>query len=156
VQAVAGTPTSPARGAPPASASFAADARPATEFTWPKAAPGWAPPALGAAALAALGARSAPDLRVVEFRGNVANPSEKVADGVANATFLAVAALKPAGHAAVPATTDHDTLMLPAVGHKGDWQSNAAPVISTPKHARRDPRHPHRDNARGGKRSLSC
>ena len=39
-----------------------------------------------------------PDLRVVEFRGNVQTRLKKLADGVADATFLARAGLCRLGH----------------------------------------------------------
>lgn len=56
-----------------------------------------------------------PDLRVVEFRGNVQTRLKKLADGVAECTFLAVAGLNRLGMQHVPATPIDDTLMLPAV-----------------------------------------
>tara|TARA_R100000935_G_scaffold5521_3_gene12721 strand:- start:787 stop:1740 length:954 start_codon:yes stop_codon:yes gene_type:complete len=56
-----------------------------------------------------------PDLRVVEFRGNVQTRLKKLADGVAECTFLAVAGLNRLGMQHVPATPINDTLMLPAV-----------------------------------------
>jgi len=56
-----------------------------------------------------------PDLQVVEFRGNVQTRLRKLADGVAECTFLAVAGLNRLGMQHVPATPIDDTLMLPAV-----------------------------------------
>ena len=56
-----------------------------------------------------------PDLQVVEFRGNVQTRLKKLADGVAECTFLAVAGLNRLGMQHVPATPIDDTLMLPAV-----------------------------------------
>ena len=56
-----------------------------------------------------------PDLQVVEFRGNVQTRLKKLADGVAECTFLAVAGLNRLGMQRVPATPIDDTLMLPAV-----------------------------------------
>ena len=56
-----------------------------------------------------------PDLQVVEFRGNVQTRLKKLADGVAECTFLAVAGLNRLGMQHVPATPIADTLMLPAV-----------------------------------------
>lgn len=57
-----------------------------------------------------------PDLKVVEFRGNVQTRLRKLADGVADCTFLAMAGLNRLGMAQVargPIATDS---MLPAVG----------------------------------------
>ncbi|MBJ6372464.1 hydroxymethylbilane synthase [Sedimentitalea arenosa] len=56
-----------------------------------------------------------PDLRVVEFRGNVQTRLKKLADGVAECTFLAMAGLNRLGRDDVPATPIADTDMLPAV-----------------------------------------
>jgi hydroxymethylbilane synthase len=56
-----------------------------------------------------------PDLRVVDFRGNVQTRLRKLEDGVAEATFLAVAGLKRLGlqdRVTAPVSIDH---MLPAV-----------------------------------------
>ena len=56
-----------------------------------------------------------PDLRVVEFRGNVQTRLRKLEEGVAEATFLAVAGLKRLGmqdRITAPVSIDH---MLPAV-----------------------------------------
>jgi len=56
-----------------------------------------------------------PDLEVVEFRGNVQTRLKKLADGVARATFLAMAGLRRLGAADVPAHPIEPRVMLPAV-----------------------------------------
>lgn len=56
-----------------------------------------------------------PDLRVVEFRGNVQTRLKKLGDGVADATFLAMAGLNRLNMADVPATGIDPDDMLPAV-----------------------------------------
>ena len=56
-----------------------------------------------------------PDLNVVEFRGNVQTRLKKLADGVADCTFLACAGLNRLGMDDVPATPIDPTEMLPAV-----------------------------------------
>ncbi|NAZ37838.1 hydroxymethylbilane synthase [Rubellimicrobium sp. CFH 75288] len=57
-----------------------------------------------------------PDLRVVEFRGNVQTRLSKLASGVAEATFLAMAGLRRLGLAAeVPARPIPSEAMLPAI-----------------------------------------
>ena len=56
-----------------------------------------------------------PDLRVVEFRGNVQTRLRKLDDGVAQCTFLAMAGLNRLGRADVPATPIAADVMLPAV-----------------------------------------
>ncbi|SER67071.1 hydroxymethylbilane synthase [Tranquillimonas rosea] len=56
-----------------------------------------------------------PDLQVVEFRGNVQTRLKKLADGVAEATFLAMAGLNRLDMPDVPRTAVPDTEMLPAV-----------------------------------------
>lgn len=55
-----------------------------------------------------------PDLRIVEFRGNVQTRMRKLGEGVAAATFLACAGLKRLG-AAVEAAPIPADVMLPAV-----------------------------------------
>ncbi len=55
-----------------------------------------------------------PDLQLVEFRGNVQKRLQKLADGVAQATFLAMAGLNRLGMAQVARPIDV-TEMLPAV-----------------------------------------
>lgn len=56
-----------------------------------------------------------PDLNVVEFRGNVQTRLKKLADGVAECTFLAAAGLNRLNMDDVPATPIDPTDMLPAV-----------------------------------------
>ncbi|MHA6263098.1 hydroxymethylbilane synthase [Arenibacterium sp. CAU 1754] len=56
-----------------------------------------------------------PDLRVVEFRGNVQTRLKKLADGVAECTFLAMAGLNRLSMTMVPATPISPDDMLPAV-----------------------------------------
>lgn len=56
-----------------------------------------------------------PDLQVVEFRGNVQTRLKKLADGVAECTFLAMAGLNRLGRTDVPATPIDVEDMLPAV-----------------------------------------
>ncbi|MEL6886153.1 MAG: hydroxymethylbilane synthase [Pseudomonadota bacterium] len=56
-----------------------------------------------------------PDLNVVEFRGNVQTRLKKLADGVADCTFLACAGLNRLGMTDVPATPVNPDDMLPAV-----------------------------------------
>jgi hydroxymethylbilane synthase len=56
-----------------------------------------------------------PDLRVVEFRGNVQTRLKKLADGVADCTFLAEAGLNRLGMADLKRTPVAPEVMLPAV-----------------------------------------
>ncbi len=56
-----------------------------------------------------------PDLRVVEFRGNVQTRMKKLGDGVAEATFLAMAGLRRLGMDEVVKSALETTDMLPAV-----------------------------------------
>ncbi|WP_226780277.1 hydroxymethylbilane synthase [Oceaniglobus trochenteri] len=57
-----------------------------------------------------------PDLKVVEFRGNVQTRLRKLADGVAQATFLAMAGLRRLNRTGdVPHMPIPDDVMLPAV-----------------------------------------
>lgn len=56
-----------------------------------------------------------PDLTVVEFRGNVQTRLQKLADGVAECTFLACAGLNRLSMDEVPATPVEPGDMLPAV-----------------------------------------
>ena len=56
-----------------------------------------------------------PDLRVVEFRGNVQTRLSKLAQGIADATFLATAGLHRLGLADVPARPVPPEAMLPAI-----------------------------------------
>ncbi|SHF05352.1 hydroxymethylbilane synthase [Ruegeria intermedia] len=56
-----------------------------------------------------------PDLNVVEFRGNVQTRLKKLADGVAECTFLAMAGLRRLNMQGVPATAISPDDMLPAI-----------------------------------------
>ena len=56
-----------------------------------------------------------PDLEVVEFRGNLQTRLKKLEDGVAEATFLAMAGLNRLGMDEVPKTAIETETMLPAV-----------------------------------------
>ncbi len=56
-----------------------------------------------------------PDLKLVEFRGNVQTRLKKLADGVAAATFLAMAGLNRLGMAHVARSAIEPEQMLPAV-----------------------------------------
>ena len=56
-----------------------------------------------------------PDLEIVEFRGNVQTRLKKLKDGVAEATFLAMAGLNRLGMEEVPRTAIDAEEMLPAV-----------------------------------------
>ena len=56
-----------------------------------------------------------PDLKIVEFRGNVQTRLKKLADGVAEATFLAMAGLNRLGNAHVAQSAVEVDEMLPAV-----------------------------------------
>ncbi len=56
-----------------------------------------------------------PDLRVVEFRGNVQTRLKKLGDGVADATFLAMAGLNRMNMEHVPKTAIAPEDMLPAI-----------------------------------------
>ncbi len=56
-----------------------------------------------------------PDLHIVEFRGNVQTRLKKLQDGVAEATFLAMAGLNRLGMADVSRTAVAPDAMLPAV-----------------------------------------
>jgi hydroxymethylbilane synthase len=56
-----------------------------------------------------------PDLQVVEFRGNVQTRLRKLAEGVAQATFLAMAGLNRLGATDVPRRAIDPDAMLPAV-----------------------------------------
>jgi hydroxymethylbilane synthase len=76
-----------------------------------------------------------PDLKVVEFRGNVQTRLKKLADGVAGATFLAMAGLNRLALADVPRTAIEPGEMLPAVAQgaigieRRDDDSNAAALL---------------------------
>ncbi|MGE4325489.1 MAG: hydroxymethylbilane synthase [Pseudodonghicola sp.] len=56
-----------------------------------------------------------PDLRVVDFRGNVQTRLKKLHDGLADCTFLAMAGLIRLGRMDAPATPIDPDIMLPAV-----------------------------------------
>jgi hydroxymethylbilane synthase len=56
-----------------------------------------------------------PDLQTVEFRGNVQTRMKKLADGVADATFLACAGLNRLGHKEPMIRPIEPDVMLPAV-----------------------------------------
>jgi len=56
-----------------------------------------------------------PDLRVVEFRGNVQTRLRKLSDGVVDCTFLAMAGLNRLGMAAIARGPIAPEIMLPAV-----------------------------------------
>ncbi len=56
-----------------------------------------------------------PDLRVVEFRGNVQTRLKKLAEGVADCTFLAMAGLRRLKMEEIPATAISTDEMLPAI-----------------------------------------
>ena len=56
-----------------------------------------------------------PDLKLVEFRGNVQTRMRKLEDGVADATFLAMAGLTRLGMAEVARSAIAPEEMLPAV-----------------------------------------
>ena len=56
-----------------------------------------------------------PDLKTVEFRGNVQTRMKKLADGVAEATFLACAGLNRLGHSEAMIQPIEPDVMLPAV-----------------------------------------
>jgi len=59
--------------------------------------------------------RRRPDLRIVEFRGNIGTRMRKLADGVAEATLLAAAGLARLGDATVRAVPLPPEVLLPAL-----------------------------------------
>ncbi|MFV0493292.1 MAG: hydroxymethylbilane synthase [Pseudorhodobacter sp.] len=59
--------------------------------------------------------RRRPDLQLVEFRGNVQTRMRKLSDGVAQATFLAMAGLKRLGMADIARAAIPPETMLPAI-----------------------------------------
>ncbi len=73
-----------------------------------------------------------PDLQVVEFRGNVQTRMRKLEDGVAEATFLAMAGLNRLNMADVPASAISEDDMLPAVaqGAIGIEQRDGDSIVS--------------------------
>lgn len=82
-----------------------------------------------------------PDLKVVEFRGNVQTRLKKLGDGVADCTFLAMAGLNRLGMADVPATAVSTKDMLPAVAQgaigieRRANDSNTAELLAALHHA---------------------
>jgi hydroxymethylbilane synthase len=89
--------------------------------------------------------RRRPDLRIVEFRGNVGTRLRKLADGVAEATLLAAAGLARLGHDDLGAVPLAPELLLPALAQgalgvearKGDEQAARllAPLDDAPTRA---------------------
>lgn len=77
-----------------------------------------------------------PDLKVVEFRGNVQTRLKKLGDGVAECTFLAMAGLNRLNMADVPATAVDTNDMLPAVAQgaigieRREGDSNTAELLA--------------------------
>lgn len=82
-----------------------------------------------------------PDLEVVEFRGNVQTRLRKLGEGVAEATFLAMAGLNRLGRADVPAVPISPDEMLPAIaqgaiGIERRWGDGRAAAFLEPIHDR--------------------
>ena len=80
-----------------------------------------------------------PDLRVVEFRGNVQTRLRKLADGVAEATFLACAGLHRLGQSQVIRAAISPDEMLPAIaqgaiGIEARGDNAAAEALLAPIH----------------------
>ena len=72
-----------------------------------------------------------PDLKLVEFRGNVQTRLKKLGDGVASATFLAMAGLNRLGMANVARSAIEPEEMLPAVAQGAigiERRANDAPA----------------------------
>ncbi len=72
-----------------------------------------------------------PDLKVVEFRGNVQTRLKKLADGVADCTFLAMAGLNRLGMAHVATSALSEDQMLPAIAQGAigiEWRAADARV----------------------------
>lgn len=82
-----------------------------------------------------------PDLNVVEFRGNVQTRLRKLSEGVAGATFLAMAGLTRLGMEDVPRTAIDPDDMLPAVAQgaigieRRENDSRAADMLAAIHHA---------------------
>ncbi|TMV10312.1 hydroxymethylbilane synthase [Ruegeria sediminis] len=82
-----------------------------------------------------------PDLKVVEFRGNVQTRLKKLGEGVAECTFLALAGLNRLAMGDVPATPIPTDDMLPAVAQgaigieRRSDDSRAAEMLSAIHHA---------------------
>lgn len=89
-----------------------------------------------------------PDLQMVEFRGNVQTRMKKLADGVAEATFLACAGLNRLGHDDAMIHSIEPEVMLPAVAQgaigieareaDADTRTLLAPLDDTPTRQRLD------------------
>ena len=82
-----------------------------------------------------------PDLKVVEFRGNVQTRLKKLADGVAECTFLALAGLRRLNMDDVPATAISPDDMLPAIAQgaigieRRNTDDRAAEMLAAIHHA---------------------
>lgn len=82
-----------------------------------------------------------PDLQVVEFRGNVQTRLRKLNDGVAQATFLAMAGLNRLNMTDIPATPVPVEAMLPAVAQgaigieRRSGDTRAATMLAAIHHA---------------------
>lgn len=82
-----------------------------------------------------------PDLKVVEFRGNVQTRLKKLEDGVATATFLAMAGLNRLGNSAVATAAIDPDEMLPAVAQgaitieRREDDTRAADMLAAIHHA---------------------
>jgi hydroxymethylbilane synthase len=82
-----------------------------------------------------------PDLRIVEFRGNVQTRLRKLGEGVASATFLAMAGLNRLGLAHVAKGAIEPEEMLPAVAQgaigveRRDGDLRAAALLEAIHHA---------------------
>jgi hydroxymethylbilane synthase len=82
-----------------------------------------------------------PDLKVVEFRGNVQTRLKKLDDGVADCTFLAMAGLNRLGMSHVATTAISETDMLPAIAQGAigiEWRMNdqrATEILARLHHA---------------------
>lgn len=82
-----------------------------------------------------------PNLKVVEFRGNVQTRLKKLEDGVADATFLATAGLRRLGRDDVPYTPINPEDMLPAIAQgaigieQREGDARAAHMLAAIHHA---------------------
>lgn len=82
-----------------------------------------------------------PDLNVVEFRGNVQTRLKKLADGIADCTFLAMAGIRRLDMSDVPATPISPDDMLPAIAQgtigieRRSEDDRAAALLETIHHA---------------------
>jgi hydroxymethylbilane synthase len=95
-----------------------------------------------------------PDLKLVEFRGNVQTRMKKLEDGVAVATFLAMAGLNRLGMTHVARGPIEVDEMLPAVAQGAIGIERRRPIPGGGA-AGRDPRRAHRAAAGGGT-GLPC